>query len=497
MSQVVFLNKIKVRGGFMLFYDVPFGTSDAETELSRTPEIFDSAFYDPRKYIDELVYGDKFVVSGRKGDGKSAYCSKMLRMATQMEELETIQVNLEHLNSKFFDKFTDEDLIGGKRYVPMWKCIILIELIKYFEARGFQIQSDNYCSIVSSLEKIGLLRGDSLETTISKLDSSNLSINIKGWFEYGRKYENEYVLQGANNIYSTLLSELKPIYLDNVKFRMVFDGLDDILRNSEFRIEIVTGLLRAINEINNSFKNKTLDFKAIVLIRSDILDKCRDPDISKIKNGSLINLRWKVVGNPYTSNLVDLVLKRFQMAGFMFENFNSLWKTFFPDKIDGKDSLEYVLENTLYKPRDILMFFTFTKEIMGEDNRKLNEYEVKEILQMYSDDYFLIHMQDELTGFLPDNAINEIQTVISKIGYRRFDFEMFEKEMKQHKEFSNVAAEEVLKLMFERGYIGQYRKRPDHPREEFLFQTHINHKEKYEKDDDCQIHRGLIRALGI
>lgn len=481
----------------MGFFDVPFGTSDAETELSRNPEIFDVAFYDPKDYVDELVHGDKFVVSGRKGDGKSAYCSKMMRMSMQKDDLETIPINLEHINSKFFDKFTDEDLIGGKRYVPMWKCITLLELIKYFEARGFQIQSDNYCSFVSSLEKIGFLHSDSLETTISKLDSSNLSFNLKGWVEYGRKYESEYVLQGANNIYSALLTELKSIYLDNVKFRMVFDGLDDILRNKEFRIEIVTGLLRAINEINNAFKNKTLNFKAIVLIRSDILDKCRDPDISKIKNGSLINLRWKIGTNPYSSNLVDLVLKRFQMAGFKFEDFESLWKTFFPDKIDGKDSLDYMLENTLYKPRDILMFFTFAKEVMDEEDRRLSEPEFKEILQLYSDEYFLIHMQDELTGFMPDNAINEIKTVISKMGIRRFGFEKFEGEMKRHKDFSEISAEEVLKLLFERGYIGQYRKRPEHPKEEFFFQTHINPKEKYEKDDDCQIHRGLIRALGL
>ncbi len=481
----------------MRFYDVPFGTSDAETELNRNPEIFDLAFYDPKNYIDELIYGDKFVVSGRKGDGKSAYCSKMMRMSTKKDDLETIPINLEHLNSKFFDKFTDEDLAGGKRYVPMWKCITLIELIKYLESRGFPIQSDNYCSFVASLEKMGLLNGDSIEMTIEKLNSSNLSINLNGWFEYGRKFEKEYTLQGANSIYSALVTELKSIYLGNVKFRMVFDGLDDILRNDEFRIEIVTGLLRAINEINNVFRNKTLNFKGIILIRSDILDKCRDPDISKIKNGSLINLRWKVGANPYSSNLVDLVLRRFQMIGFEFETFELLWKTFFTDKIDGRDSLDYMLENTLYKPRDILMFFSCAKDVMDMEDRKLNEYEFKEILRSYSDEYFLTHMQDELTGFMPDNAIDEIQTVISKMGIRRFNFKMFETEMKRHKEFSGISAEEVLRLLFERGYIGQYRKRPEHPKEEFFFQTHINPKEKYEKDDDCQIHRGLIRALGI
>lgn len=105
----------------MRIYDVEFGSSDAETELIRSPQIFDKAFFDPNNYIDELVDGYKFIVSGRKGDGKSAYLAKLKRLAEEDESLETIGISLERLNSKFFEKFTDQDLAGGKRYVPMWK----------------------------------------------------------------------------------------------------------------------------------------------------------------------------------------------------------------------------------------------------------------------------------------------------------------------------------------------------------------------------------------
>ena len=132
----------------MSIFNVQFGTSDAETELIRSPQIFDRAFFDPHNYIDDLVNGYKFIVSGRKGDGKSAYLAKLKRLADEEENLEAIAVNLERLNSKFFEKFTDHDLIGGKRYVPMWKCILLLELVKHFEQRGFQIQRPNYISLV-------------------------------------------------------------------------------------------------------------------------------------------------------------------------------------------------------------------------------------------------------------------------------------------------------------------------------------------------------------
>lgn len=486
------------RGGRnMKFCEVEFGTSDAETELIRTPQIFDRAFFDPHNYIDELVNGFKFIVSGRKGDGKSAYCAKISRLAKSSDGLEAITVNLEHLNSKFFAKFTDEDLTGGIRYVPMWKCLILLELVKHFENRGFQIQRENYRSLVDALNRIGLLSGESIEATITTLDSTDVTLNAKNWITYGRHVERQVVIRGASDIYNALKNEINPVYLGGTKFRMIFDGLDDILRNKEINIDIITGLIRSINEVNQFFHEKTLDFKCIVLVRNDILDKCRDPDISKIKFASLINISWKIVGNPYESDLARLLLERFNMQNKEFEDFKTAWVKYFPSTIDDKDSFPYMLENTLYKPRDFLMFFVLAKKYIGSNDRRLTEYDFKQLLSDYSVEYFMTHMQDELTGFLPDASIYELNAVISKIGSRRFTFEAFEDEMKKHNAFDGVAAETVLGLLFERGYIGQYRKRPDHPKEEFLFQVHINPKETYEKEDDCMIHRGLIRAFGI
>ena len=239
-----------------------------------------------------------------------------------------------------------------------------------------------------------------------------------------------------------------------------------------------------------------MDFKVILLIRTDILDKCRDPDISKIKFASQINLSWTTGTDWYSSDLMNIIVARFRMQHEVTD-FKQIWSQYFPKKIDEKDSLQYVLENTLFKPRDVLRFFSITQHYMKGLDKQLNEQDIKTILRIYSEEYFLIHMQDELTGFLQDNAINELQSVISKIGSRRFDFKTFRNEMEQHNEFAGVLAEDVLKLLFERGYIGQFRKRPDHPKEEFLFQTHINPSERYEKNDDCLLHRGLTRAFGV
>ena len=421
----------------------------------------------------------------------------MERLSKHDDELESISESLERLNSKFFLKFTDVDLTGGKRYVPMWKCVILLELVKYLQKRNFNIQRENYCSLVEALDKMGLLEGSAIEDTLTTLDSTEFSISLNNWITYGRHIEKTYIIKGPDKISTILMKEIAKVYLSKKKFRMIFDGMDDILRSQDFNVDIVTGLIRAANEINNSFVNKDLNFKVIVLIRSDILDKCRDPDISKIKFASRINLNWKIDGNPYDSELMAMVLARFNMTSKVYQDVKSMWLTYFPNEIDGKDSLQYMIENTLYKPRDVLMFFTIVQRYLNIRERRLSPEEFKIILNQYSEDYFYLHMQDELTGFLPDNAIYELKSVISKIGSRRFSFDKFQQELDHHQAFNGIAAEDILKLLFDRGYIGQYRKRPDHPKEEFLFQVHINPNEVFQKDDDCLVHRGLTRAFGI
>ena len=66
---------------------INFGYADSEKELRETPELFDKAFVDPCNYLDELLYGIKFLVLGRKGSGKTAYGAKIRRLATLEPDL--------------------------------------------------------------------------------------------------------------------------------------------------------------------------------------------------------------------------------------------------------------------------------------------------------------------------------------------------------------------------------------------------------------------------
>ena len=75
-------------------------------------------------------------------------------------------------------------------------------------------------------------------------------------------------MHGAEEIYAAIKNSIKDVYI-NARFLLIIDGLDDILNNTEFKAEIITGLIRAVDEINRVFKKTTLSIKVLILIRDD------------------------------------------------------------------------------------------------------------------------------------------------------------------------------------------------------------------------------------
>lgn len=96
---------------------INFGHADSEKELLETPELFDSAFVDPRNYLDKLLYGLQFLVLGRKGSGKTAYGAKIRRLAMENLDIVAHACSLSDLNYSSFEHFADQNVDGGRRFL--------------------------------------------------------------------------------------------------------------------------------------------------------------------------------------------------------------------------------------------------------------------------------------------------------------------------------------------------------------------------------------------
>lgn len=95
-------------------------------------------------------------------------------------------------------------------------------------------------------------------------------------------------------------------------------------------------------------------------------------NISKIIRDSGIKLSWKILPHDITieTDLLRLVSKRMDEVANKTDSFCQIWDEIFLAEIDGKPSLNYVLNNIIYRPRDILQFFIEVQNVFG--GRKLS-----------------------------------------------------------------------------------------------------------------------------
>lgn len=474
------------------FKKIYFGCADANTEAERNPKTFNRVFFDPHGHLEELINGDKFILRGRKGDGKTAY-SAQIKLVGPEYNVHVYQKSLDNFNNTVFTEIKTYDNLGGNPYISFWKCILLIECVGMINKYEPTIQTADFVNIVDTLSRYGFLANDNdISVTVTKLVEANSVLSLKAVLQHSRKYSRETELRGAEQIYTTIRNSIQNIYLPK-RFIFIIDGLDDILNSAEFKAEIITGLIRAVEDINRAFKKTTLSIKTIVLIRDDILNLCRDPNQSKIVRDSGIRLSWAIQDNPYESDLIKLVEKRIDDISGIEGSFSQMWSDVFPKVIGTKDTLEYVLDNIIYRPRDILQFFL---EVQKEfvPNHPLTVEKIQTALGRYSDEYFVDAMRDELTGFFPNETVTLLPDVLSKMGTRYFYLSDFEEECKKYSEFNNVSPLLILEKLFAAGYIGQHR-----PREgtDYTVFSYRNFREKFNSEHECIVHRGLTRALTI
>lgn len=472
-----------------------FGDSDADTEKNRYPQQFKKSFYDPHHNLDELLNGYKFVVNGRKGDGKSAYSARICLMSEEpFSHVKAVSRSLSNFNNITFNNLKIYENLGGNPYISLWKCILMIETVNMLESFQSSIQATNYCSILDSLNTAGLLQSDSVSNTIEKLVEQNTSISIKDLFNHGKRKQTKTVLRGAEEIYNSIYKAIKTVYMNDVHYYLIIDGLDDILINSDrvFQSTVLTGLLRAANEINIKFIHQTLHLKILIMMRSDILNLCVDSNSQKIKDDSFIDLSWKIDDPIYESDLVRLVEKRLNIADKKDIDFEEYWNSIFPQFVGTKSSFEYMLENIIYRPRDILRFFKQSQAKFK--NRKYTVDEFETLLTDYSENYFLGAMKNELAGFFPDEVVNKLPDLMSRLGSQYFYIRDVEKVASTDSQFKNVDIYDLLDTLFNAGYIGQHRQRDVQNYTVFKYR---NPYETFHRDDECIIHRGLQRALSL
>ena len=372
----------------MKLKEFEFGFADATKEYSRNPIIFEKAFCDPRNVIEKLIESYQFLLIGRKGVGKSAYCSKIQSISSNSDNLYTYPMNLADFEFSTFSKIgIDEDVIGTQKYKTSWDFILLWTIFKILYNEMQITECDKVNDVIFMLDKLGFLIDEGYKADVTKLSKIKVGANIKIFdLEFEREFNTKPAsyLERISLISERMMSVLTDTYLNGRQIVIVVDGLDDILRYKKNKMEIVASMIRSADYLNEFMITNKQKIKIVILIREDIIGMINDPDLNKIIQDGSIFLNW----NNRSNDLKEVVNKRFSLIGITQEQAAKCWKDIFPSKIKNKGSWEYVLDYTLYKPRDVLQFLKFCQNEYP-DNEKLTLSETQNVLKISMEDQIL------------------------------------------------------------------------------------------------------------
>ena len=238
---------------------------------------------------------------------------------------------------------------------------------------------------------------------------------------------------------------------------MIFDDLDEDFTSKDESIRLILlSLFRAIELLYKEFSRiSTINFRPVLLLRSDIFDCLRDNDLNKLDD-YIFRLNWsKYAGTPY--DLKSVVEARIKAS---LKNKKLSWDDVAEDYDENRSrqlhSLwEYMVNRTYERPRDIIKFLKFCRKKSYKG--KLNVDTVKNAEFEYSN-WLFRELDDEI--YTHEAIWNKASMMISNIGTNYFDITELEKQFNGDEEISsylisnNKTAIQLIEILFNFGIIG-------------------------------------------
>lgn len=387
------------------------GSPEAEAESTGKSKIkLCDVFEDYLEIIPELDY-EKFIITGRKGSGKTAIGEHLYYLSTQKPNRFADFVRKEDIDIEKIIQLGKEVGVDIEQEL-LFKWIILIKFLKMLtqneslqtingmkDLQHFIKRNSGYVDI-KNYEIIEIIKKEGVEIKIDNLKS------------FMAKYGKDFQFKLSKAPFFKLIPFLQEAILTVLKedeneneYLLFFDDLDiGINLENQFNLQTLVNLIRIAKDINNNlFGKNSINAKVVILLRNDIARylKKGNADTAKIFSSYEISLSW-YEHELYRVNEDLLKLKKFidKRIKWNFEKNkiemkypNNPWASLIEDDSTfyKESSFKYVIDHTFCKPRDLILFFKPLSEF--EFKIPLQPQEINKLLGKYSSEAI-----DELTN---------------------------------------------------------------------------------------------------
>lgn len=472
---------------------IVFGKTDAFNELSTFgQEYFVNSFVsNPKYHIDDFISGSRFFICGKKGTGKSALLKYLecyfekdkanlvfpIRFKTEIEQVD--KDNFEAVVSSSNDstnemRYDTDSILDQSSYVLVWKTFLINQIITRASSGEYCVfqKTNNYRLLVSLLKCIyGESDASSLVMPKIKKGSIELTANFAESLSTGLKLELEFNAKKKRINYAKLSKKIYQIFsqleFDYSPVYVLIDELELSIRNRyqfEKDVALVRDLIIAIDDMNALCSDKGMPIHIIAAIRSEVLRNIRSAgyELTKPIEDRGIEINWFQKGGNYIENQLLTIIENKIHASERMYGFNhslNIWDEYFSKEINGEETRKYILNNSLYRPRDVIRLMSALHDQIGTAE-KFTQETFDKAQQSYSE-LMWTEIKDELRLSYSEEEVEAIFTVLNRITMP-FSYQSLLDRIKQLGTFyprmpemlNHERLTQVLNKLYELGIVG-------------------------------------------
>lgn len=405
-----------------------FGLPEAEAEKTFERRNNVSFYEDYFNILNEIGNG-KFIISGRKGSGKSAIAKHILEIKKD-HELYAIVVNHgDYVINKSINA-PDNTVVSSE---ILWEWLTLVKFVKMIldsqiaqylqEIKSLKLFWKNNSGFLD-IEKFDvkeIITNNSHELSFNPLKNI-LSAAIKKGLGVKAEHAPFYKLIPA--LREIVSKVLRMDVFKSIDFVVMYDDLDiDFNLNDKDDQQNLLNLIRMARNYNTSRLDGT-GGKVLLFIRDDVSSALQaiGADTGKLFGSYECQIKWynHEIGNDDDNNnpIKRFVNRRlsinFNLLGIKYNRDNP-WESFVEENYYGysnKSAFKYLLDYTFYRPRDIINIF---KDV-GKRKYKLpmSCENVKSLIKNYLNDN-KIEVFNELSVLYDKQKQGFIETILGSL----------------------------------------------------------------------------------
>lgn len=447
------------------------GKAEAEAENTSSNHLLTEVFEDYLDVLNAIERDDRFIVIGRKGTGKSAIAQYYNFEIQDQSNFFTSFINSQNIKLQSLIQTgktlklkhaLDADPLNIFKWiilVSMAELLMKNEGVKHLPQFG---SLQEFFKVNSGFVSLG---GAELEETILR-HKGNVNIEALGKFlkaNFGQEFSSDQRLVKAPFI--AIIPELEKVlnlllkneFSKGNKYTIIFDDLDLLFQDSSSS-DTLAELIRLVKFYNISFFNiADTDVKILIFIRPDQLKRLSyQADINKILQSYSVSLQW------YTQTVFHegeefLPLYKFindRIRNSLFNNDVSPYRQSDWDiLIDSSDfpnlsSFKYVLDHTLYRPRDLINLVNELKKKFPDKKMPIG----KRFLDTAIESYSTILGEEVINELAMTYSSNEIDAIINF--FRNVSDEFPASEFRSFLKAHSLEPEETVLNLYKYGIIG-------------------------------------------